>query len=29
LSHMWDHALGENRKEKVTLEMIIGLFKRM
>ncbi|MFN8258772.1 MAG: iron-containing alcohol dehydrogenase [Bacteroidales bacterium] len=29
LSHMWDHALGENWKEKVNLEMIKGLFRRM
>ncbi len=29
LSHMWDHALGENWKELLTLDMIKDLFKRM
>ncbi len=29
LSHMWDHALGENWKEKVSIEMIKNLFRRM
>lgn len=29
LSHMWDHAIGENWKEKVTLDMIKELFYRM
>jgi len=29
LSHMWDHALGENWKEKVSIEMIKSLFRRM
>jgi len=29
LAHMWDHAIGENWKEKVTLDMIKELFYRM
>jgi len=29
LSHMWDHALGENWKEKVSIDMIKELFLRM
>ncbi|MCF6241028.1 MAG: iron-containing alcohol dehydrogenase family protein [Bacteroidales bacterium] len=29
LSHMWDHAIGEDWKEKVTLDMIKDLFYRM
>ncbi len=29
LSHMWDHAIGEDWKEKVTIDMIKELFYRM
>jgi 3-deoxy-alpha-D-manno-octulosonate 8-oxidase len=29
LSHMWDHAIGEDWKEKVTLDIIKELFYRM
>jgi 3-deoxy-alpha-D-manno-octulosonate 8-oxidase len=29
LSHMWDHAIGENWKEKVSIDMIKKLFWRM
>jgi len=29
LSHMWDHAIGENWKEKVSIDMIKKLFLRM
>jgi 3-deoxy-alpha-D-manno-octulosonate 8-oxidase len=29
LPHMWHHAFGENWKEKVNLDWISGLFKRM
>ncbi|MBN1251059.1 MAG: iron-containing alcohol dehydrogenase [Bacteroidales bacterium] len=29
LSHMWDHAVGENWKEKVTIDTIKDLFYRM
>ncbi len=29
LSHMWDHAIGEDWKEKVSLDMIKELFYRM
>ncbi len=29
LSHMWDHAIGVDWKDKVTLDMIKDLFKRM
>jgi len=29
LSHMWDHALGSDWKEKLTLDMVKDLFRRM
>jgi 3-deoxy-alpha-D-manno-octulosonate 8-oxidase len=29
LGHMWDHAIGENWKEKVNIDMIKKLFQRM
>jgi 3-deoxy-alpha-D-manno-octulosonate 8-oxidase len=29
LSHMWDHALGVDWEDKLTLDMIKDLFKRM
>ncbi len=29
LSHMWDHALGKDWKEKLTLDMVKDLFRRM
>lgn len=29
LTHMWDHAIGANWKEKVSLDMIKDLFRRM
>jgi 3-deoxy-alpha-D-manno-octulosonate 8-oxidase len=29
LPHMWNHAIGTDWKEKITLQTITGLFKRM
>src|SRR5690606_21460491 len=29
LSHMWDHAIGEDWKEKISLNTIIDLYKRL
>ena len=29
LPHMWNHAVGENWKEKITIDLIKGLYKRL